>query len=96
MNFNYSYNLTEEAGGLKFLFNNLGVYLPYSIFAAMGAVFGTFGNLLIMAAILCTKELLKTTKNAIIFNLALSDLIISAIVDSFTIVGKLINICYYN
>ena len=88
MNYNQSFNETEEIGGLKFLLNNLGILLPYLTFLVLGTVFGVLGNLLIMAAVIFSKELRTTTKNAFIFNLAVSDLIISGIVDSFVAVGK--------
>lgn len=42
---------------------------------------------MIIGSIICTKEL-QTTTNALILNLALSDLLISCLIDSFTVVGK--------
>ena len=44
------------------------------------------GNLLIMGAIIVTKEL-HTVSNMFVFNLAISDILISGIVESFTSVG---------
>jgi len=53
-------------------------------------VLGTFGNLVIIGSILCTKEL-QTVTNSLILNLALSDLLISCLIDSFTVVGRKIS-----
>jgi hypothetical protein len=44
------------------------------------------GNILTIVAIIITKELHNAT-NMLIFNLSLADLSISAIVDSFTVLG---------
>ena len=46
------------------------------------------GNLVIMGATLSTRNL-HTNFNLITFNLSMADLLISSLVDSFTIVGKL-------
>lgn len=40
-----------------------------------------------MGAIICTKEL-HTVSNMFVFNLAIADLFISGLVDSFTAVGN--------
>ena len=40
-----------------------------------------------MGAICCTKDL-RTFGNTIIFNLAISDILISGLVNSFTVVGN--------
>ena len=44
-----------------------------------------------MGAIITTKEL-HTVSNMIVFNLAIADLMISGLVDSFTAVGKFKNL----
>lgn len=75
-------------GGWEFLLNNLNIYLPYTVICSLVTITGTVGNLIIIAAIIDSKEL-QTNTNALIFNLALSDLFISGIVDLFAVVGKI-------
>lgn len=84
------HNNTEEIGGIKFLMKNLAIYLPYITLTSIGTVIGVLGNLLIIAAILLTKELKKIT-NLLIFNLAVSDLMIAAVSNSFSTIGNKIN-----
>ncbi|RNA16468.1 melatonin receptor type 1B-B-like [Brachionus plicatilis] len=85
----------EEYGGLAFLLDNLQDYLPYSILSACGTAIGIIGNLLIIGAVLSTKELHSST-NMLVFNLALADLTISTMVDSFTVVGVLQGKSYFD
>lgn len=78
---------SNQIGGVEYLMENFHVYFPYTFISGLVTVTGTIGNLIIMGAIIQSKEL-QTTTNALIFNLALSDLLISSIVDSFTVVGN--------
>ena len=45
------------------------------------------GNLLIIGAVICNKEL-HTSTNMLVLNLSLADIIISGFVDSFTVAGS--------
>ena len=44
-------------------------YLPYTVLNLIGMLVGVFGNLLILSAILLTKQL-QNTANILIFNLS--------------------------
>jgi hypothetical protein len=77
---------THEIGGIEFVRQNAGLYIPYVILYCFGVIIGVSGNSLIMGAIISTKEL-HTVMNMLIFNLSISDLIISAIVDLFSVVA---------
>ena len=44
-------------------------YLPYTVLNIIGMLVGVFGNLLILSAILLTKQL-QNTANILIFNLS--------------------------
>nr|QVK45856.1 G protein-coupled receptor [Proales similis] len=90
--FNQTFNVTtaeSDIGGLEFFIRYIGELLPYTIFSTCGTLIGILGNLLIIGAVICTKELHNPT-NMLIFNLALADLTISGFVDSFTVVGILV------
>ena len=63
-------------------------YFPYTFLACFSTIIGIFGNIIIVGAILCTKEL-KTVSNIFVFNLSIADFFISLLVDSFTAVGVL-------
>ena len=76
-----------EIGGLMFFIQYLSDYLPYTVLNCFGTFIGILGNLLIIGAVVCNKEL-HTTTNMLVFNLALSDIIISGFVDSFTAIGN--------
>ncbi|CAF0837503.1 unnamed protein product [Brachionus calyciflorus] len=79
---------TIEYGGIVFFILNLGDYLPYSLLVLSATLAGLLGNLLIIGAVICTKELHSST-NMLVFNLALADLVVSCFVDTFTLVGIL-------
>lgn len=77
---------THEIGGIEFVRQNGGLYIPYVTLYCFGVVIGVSGNTLIMGSIICTKEL-HTVMNMFIFNLSISDLIISGFVDFFSVVA---------
>ena len=81
-------NLNETFGGIIFLMENLSDYMPYTAVNFIAIILGTFGNVVIIGSIMCTKEL-QTVTNSFILNLAFSDLLISCVIDSFTVVGKI-------
>lgn len=76
-----------EIGGALFFLMNLSEYLPYSILAVAGFVFGFFGNMLIIGAVLSIRELQSMT-NMLVFNLAVADLIVSVFVSGWKVAGK--------
>jgi hypothetical protein len=78
-----------EIGGLVYFYRYFCEYFPYVTLSLSGTVFGIIGNILIIGAVICHKEL-HTTTNMLIFNLALADLTISGFVDSFSVAGILI------
>jgi len=56
-------------------------YLPYTILNTTGILVGVFGNILILSAILLTKQL-QNTANILIFNLSFAHLLVAGFVDS--------------
>jgi len=68
-------------------------YLPYTIMNSVGIIVGVFGNLLIMSAILLTKQLQNTT-NILIFNLSFAHFLVASFVDSTALTGKILIIYY--
>ncbi|OWA50266.1 putative Melatonin receptor type 1A [Hypsibius exemplaris] len=52
----------------------------------LAAFFGTFGNVLIIAAVSCVRNL-RTCGNMFVLNLAIADVIITVLVDPFNVVG---------
>ena len=45
----------DHAGGLKYLEEHVGVMVPYFAMLLLACIFGTFGNILIISAILTLK-----------------------------------------
>ena len=86
-NNNTNAEVFEEIGGILYFLKYLSEYLPYSLLSSIGVVVGLLGNILIIGAIISTKEL-HTTTYMLIFNLSLADLVISSFVDLFTVIGK--------
>ena len=87
MNFTQTnHTISVDYTGIKFLLHYLAEYLPYTFLSGLAVFVGIVGNLLITGAILVTKEL-QSTSNLIVFNLAVADILISLIVDTFTLVG---------
>ena len=61
-------------------------YLPYTVLNIIGMFGGIFGNLLILSAILLTKQL-QNTANILIFNLSFAHLFVAGFVDSAALTG---------
>nr|QVK45857.1 G protein-coupled receptor [Proales similis] len=78
--------LETQVGGIAYFLRFIAVYMPYTVLTGVGTVVGTLGNLLIIGAVICCKELQNST-NMFVVNLSLSDLFISSFVNSFTFVG---------
>lgn len=43
-NDSYSVDSNSSSDQVGFFLNNLGDYLPYTVFSALATIFGTFGN----------------------------------------------------
>lgn len=82
-------------GGMSFFYKYFDECFPYIFFNSFGVVFGITGNLMIMGAVACSRELRKSSTNILIFNLAIADLLITSIVDTFMFVGKSVSFLVY-
>lgn len=67
------------------------VAIPCLIILCVAAIIGTFGNLLILSAILKYRDL-RSVETIFIVNLALSDLFVTTIGDPMSMLGKSDNI----
>ena len=77
-------NGTEEETYL--LTSHPEIALPYVIIVATIGIVGTLGNLLIMATVgFSATE--KHVENMFIFNLACSDILVTAFMDPFAVIG---------
>jgi len=81
-------NNNETESSSEFFVKNISDYLPYLVLHSSGSILGVIGNILIVVAIIVTKELQNAT-NIIIANIALADFILSSIVDTLTIAGTI-------
>jgi len=61
-------------------------YLPYTILNTTGILVGVVGNLLILSAILLTKQL-QNIANILIFNLSFAHLFVAGFVDSTALIS---------
>jgi len=71
-------------------------YLPYIVLTIIGILVGMLGNILILSAILLTKQL-QNTANILIFNLSIAHLFVAVLIDSnslFSIKNTIYNINY--
>ena len=64
--------------------------LPTVLLLFSASVAGTFGNILILLAVLCYKDV-RTVESMFIVNLAFSDLYVNIVADPMSIVGKLLS-----
>ena len=65
--------------------------VPYVLALGAAAVIGTLGNLLVIATIaLMFKRRRRNVGNVFVLNLAISDLIVTSLINPFSIVGELI------
>ena len=76
-------NLTNNNNNSAWNINDLISfhYLPYTILNTIGILLGVTGNLLILSAILLTKQL-QNVSNILIFNLSFAHLFVAGFVDS--------------
>lgn len=87
--YNYSKNNEIEFNGNEFFIKHLIENLPFLILHSLGFILGMIGSLVIIVFLIKKKEL-RNSSNIIIANIAITYLILSSIVDSLTILGKLI------
>ena len=87
LNMNSTHNETFEIGGIHYFLLFLDAYLPYVTITIIGALVGVLGNILIIGTVCLNKELHNST-NMLIFNLSVIDLLLSAFVNSTTVIGK--------
>ena len=81
-------NSTNQTNNITWTINDLISfhYLPYTVLNIIGMFGGIFGNLLILSAILLTKQL-QNTANILIFNLSFAHLFVAGFVDSAALTG---------
>ena len=77
----------ETQDTLPLLIRRPFISLPYITVMGAAAILGTAGNLLIVGT-LATDKKNKNVGNFFIVNLALSDLVVTALINPFAIVGK--------
>ena len=87
--YNYSKNNEIEINGNEFFIKHLIEHLPFLILQSLGFILGMIGSLVIFVFLIKKKEL-RNSSNIIIANIAITYLILGSIVDSLTILGKLI------
>ena len=74
-------------GGLKYISKHPGTAIPYLTIAILACVLGVVGNIAVLFAIFSYKPL-RNANNAILVNLALADLTVASLGDTFSVVGK--------
>ena len=74
-------------GGLKYISKHPGTAIPYLTIAILACVLGVIGNIAVLLAIFSYKPL-RNADNAILVNLALADLTVASLGDTFSVVGK--------
>jgi uncharacterized protein with PQ loop repeat len=81
-------NSTNQKNNITWTINDLISfhYLPYTVLNIIGIFGGIFGNLLILSAILLTKQL-QNTANILIFNLSFAHFFVAGFVDSAALTG---------
>ena len=74
-------------GRHEFVQSNPWLAFPTVLVLFAASVIGTFGNILILLAVLTCKDV-RTVESTFIVNLAFSDLYVTVIADPMSIVGK--------
>jgi hypothetical protein len=86
---NYSKNNEIEINENEFFIKHLIEHLPYLILHSLGFMLGIIGSIVIIVFLIKKKELRNST-NIIIANITITYFILSSIIDSLTVLGKLI------
>lgn len=79
-------------GGKHFVAKYPWTALPYLTIATVASGVGILGNLGVLIVIFAHKPL-KNARNAFLVNLALADLLVTAIADPFGVIGKIFLLC---
>ena len=74
-------------GGKDFIAKYPATSVPYLVIAFTASITGTIGNVAVLLVIFLYKPL-KNARNAFLVNLALADLLVTAIANPFGIIGK--------
>ena len=74
-------------GGKHFMSKYPGTAVPYLTIAFTSSIIGTLGNIAVLFIIFVHKPL-RNARNAFLVNLALADLLVTAVADPFGIIGK--------
>ena len=74
-------------GGKHFISKYPGTAIPYLVIAFTASIAGTLGNIAVLFIIFVYKPL-KNARNAFLVNLALADLLVTAVANPFGIIGK--------
>ena len=80
---------------MLYTFLQFNIYLIYNSSLYILCIYFK-GNLLIMAAILCSEKLRKASSSVIIFSLSVAHFSISSFVNTFGLVGFLYGEAYFN
>ena len=86
----FPYKATENVtllGGLKYISKHPGTAIPYLTIAILACILGVVGNIAVLFAVFSYKPL-RNVNNAILVNLALADLTVASLGDTFSVVGK--------
>jgi hypothetical protein len=89
-------NHLNHVGGLEFLLAYLPIYLPYTTLSIIGVIVGFIGNILIIGAILLSKELRTNSTCILCLNLAFADFGVAIFVNVFTVVGCLVGETFFD
>ena len=74
-------------GGKHFISKYPGTAVPYLTIAFTASIIGTLGNIAVLFIIFAYKPL-KNARNAFLVNLAMADLLVTAVANPFGIIGK--------
>ncbi len=80
-----NFTLINNKNGFEYIESNMGLTLPFIVLSGLGIIFG-LGNFLVVASVLFIKDL-RTPTNLIILNLAISDILQSIFIGTFSILG---------
>ena len=92
MDLEYLLNDSSSRSGASLLRTRPWVAYPYAVMVGVLAVVGTFGNLLIIGTLRLRHGRKHTVGNMFIINLTLSDIIVTSLINPFSIVGKYIKL----
>ena len=86
----FPHKATEDValpGGLQYISKHPGTAIPYLTIAILACILGVIGNIAVLLAVFSYKPL-RNVNNAILVNLALADLTVASLGDTFSVVGK--------